>query len=286
MQAIFRKTGKTVDHTPSSAIAAGTVTLIGPLVGVAERDIAANELGALTIEGVFDVVMAAVTITAGDEMYWDADGNPVGGEAGTGAATNVSTGNTFMGFCPGAHAATESTARIVLLSADASALSAQTLSALGDVGATAYTAGKILVADGNSYEEVAVGGDGTLSAAGVLAITSLAAMPTFPVAAKVATGSTQAHALAAPTAVLAAGFNHVTAADATKGVAMPVAAAGKVVIIKNADVANAVLKVWPNTDDAINALAANASLDMAAKTSAILIALDATTWYTIPLLPS
>jgi hypothetical protein len=70
------------------------------------------------------------------------------------------------------------------------------------------------------------------------------------------------------------------------GVKLPAAAAGLVCIIKNRDSDNAVLKIYPNTDDAINALDANASLDIAAKTSVILVAFDGTTWYSVPLLPS
>lgn len=87
-------------------------------------------------------------------------------------------------------------------------------------------------------------------------------------------------------AAVAGGFTLVTGADAAKGVVLPAAAAGLVVIIKNADAANAVLKVYPASGDAINALAANASYDMAAKTSMLLVAYDATTWYTVPLLAS
>lgn len=104
------------------------------------------------------------------------------------------------------------------------------------------------------------------------------------VAALAATGADQAGAAAIATGSFS--FTHATAADGTKGIRLPAAAAGGVHIIKNSDAANAVLKVYPATGDAINALAANASLDMAAKTSAILVALDATTWYSIPLLPS
>lgn len=103
----------------------------------------------------------------------------------------------------------------------------------------------------------------------------------IPSATVAATGTVQADA-----ALIATGFTLVTAADATKGVKLPAAAAGKVCIIKNIDAANAVLKVWPNTDDAINAIAANAAMSIAAKTSAIFVAYDATTWYTTPLLPS
>jgi len=44
------------------------------------------------------------------------------------------------------------------------------LSDMGDVGVLAYTAGKIIVADGNSYEEVAVSGDATLGLTGALTL--------------------------------------------------------------------------------------------------------------------
>lgn len=104
------------------------------------------------------------------------------------------------------------------------------------------------------------------------------AMPTATVA---AAGSSQSDA-----ASITTGFTLVTAADATKGAKLPAAVAGAVCVVKNADAANAVLKLYPATGDAINALSANASLNMAAKTSAMLIAYDATTWYSVPLLPS
>lgn len=96
-----------------------------------------------------------------------------------------------------------------------------------------------------------------------------------------ATGSAQTDA-----AALSAGFNLATGADATKGVILPAAAAGLVIIVKNDDAANAVLKVYPATGDAINALSANASYNMAAKTSMLIVAYDSTTWYTVPLLAS
>ena len=94
-----------------------------------------------------------------------------------------------------------------------------------------------------------------------------------------ATGSLQTDA-----AAVSYGVTKVTAADATKGVILPAAVAGRVVIIKNA--ANAVLKVYPATDDAINALSANAALSCAAYTAPMFVALDSTTWVSLPLLPS
>jgi hypothetical protein len=104
-------------------------------------------------------------------------------------------------------------------------------------------------------------------------------MPLIPTATVAATGNSQATAAAVTT-----GFTYVTAADATKAVTLPTAAAGQVVIIKNG--ANAVLPVYPGASDKINAGAANASLDLAAYTSVMLVAYDAEYWYSLPLLPS
>jgi len=107
-------------------------------------------------------------------------------------------------------------------------------------------------------------------------ITNMIAIPSATVA---AAGSVQADA-----AAIATGFTLVSAADATKGVKLPAAAAGLVCIVKNN--VNAVLKVWPGSSDAINAIAADNSFSMAALTSCIFVAYDAVTWYTVPLLPS
>ena len=94
-----------------------------------------------------------------------------------------------------------------------------------------------------------------------------------------ATGTVQGDA-----ASIAVGFTLVTGADAAKGVKLPAAAAGKICYVKNN--AAAILKVWPDTGDAINAIAANSNIAMASLTAAVYYAYDATTWYTIPLLPS
>ena len=80
------------------------------------------------------------------------------------------------------------------------------------------------------------------------------------------------------------GFVVVSAADGTKGVRLPAAAAGMKYTIKNN--VNAVLKVYPATSDAINALTANDSISMAALTCADFTTADAVTWFTTPLLPS
>jgi predicted RecA/RadA family phage recombinase len=96
-----------------------------------------------------------------------------------------------------------------------------------------------------------------------------------------ATGTNQATA-----AQLGEGFNFVTAADGTKGVLLPVGVAGMTVEVKNDDVANAVLKVYPAGAAQINALGASAAISMALKTSVVFKCYSPTQWYTIPLVPS
>lgn len=107
---------------------------------------------------------------------------------------------------------------------------------------------------------------------------------TFDVLSLLALGTNQGNAAlitaTAPGNVLATG------ADATKGIRLPAATIGKVYNIKNSDAANAVLKVYPATGETINALAADAAISMAAKTSATFMCVVAGAWLTIPLVPS
>jgi len=114
-QARFIQDGNTIDYTPSSAVAAGDVVVQGSILGIAKIPIAASALGALATVGVFDVAKATGAINLGAAVYWDADGNPVGGTAGTGAATTTSGGNTFMGFAVLAAESGDTTVRVLLL---------------------------------------------------------------------------------------------------------------------------------------------------------------------------
>lgn len=83
---------------------------------------------------------------------------------------------------------------------------------------------------------------------------------------------------------MSADFVVVTGADATKGVILPTPVAGRVLMLKNN--AAAVLKVYPATGGAINALSANAAISLASLVGAVFVASSATQWFTIPLLPS
>jgi predicted RecA/RadA family phage recombinase len=173
-QAVFVQEGSEVDYTPGANVAAGAVVVQSTLVGVAKRPIAANTLGSLSIRGLFDAAKAAVAFTAGAAVYWDEDGNPVGGEASSGAATTTRTDNTFMGFAVGAAGETATTVRVALRSVESTAAEVLGLGDLSDVGPVTYTAGKVLVADGDSYEAVAVSGNASLAANGALTVTGAA----------------------------------------------------------------------------------------------------------------
>ncbi len=73
-QADYVQHGDAVDYQPGVDVAAGTVVVVGDLVGVTKRDIVANTLGALAVTGVFDIAKEAgggVTFTVGDHAYWD-----------------------------------------------------------------------------------------------------------------------------------------------------------------------------------------------------------------------
>lgn len=98
MQATYRQAGGSIDHTPVSAVDAGDVVLVNGHVRIAKGDIAANTLGALATCGVFDVVKDNSDVADGGALYWDADGDPVGGTAGSGAFTGTASGNTFAGY--------------------------------------------------------------------------------------------------------------------------------------------------------------------------------------------
>jgi len=102
---------------------------------------------------------------------------------------------------------------------------------------------------------------------------------TIPVVTVAAAGTNQGNA-----AALSLGFNYVTGADDAKGVKLPAAAAGSIVIIKVGPGAD--LKVYPNTSDKINDGTADAAITVVDDVCFMLIAKDATDWYTLPLLPS
>ena len=89
--ATFVQDGRYVDYTRGSAVSAGAVVVQADLVGVAVRDIPANTLGVLAVEGVFTfpkATGASTAIAVGTTVYW---------ASGTSTATATATSNKLIG---------------------------------------------------------------------------------------------------------------------------------------------------------------------------------------------
>lgn len=121
----------------------------------------------------------------------------------------------------------------------------------------------------------------TISSSTIASGTLTNASLSVDVAKPAAAGSTRADAT-----TLTASFSWVTGADATKGVVLPAPTAGRLVVLKNDDTANAVLKVYAPGSAKINGVAGSTAFSMAAKTACWFVAYDATDWFSVPLVAS
>jgi predicted RecA/RadA family phage recombinase len=85
--------GDSIDHTPSGAVAVGAMVAIGTgMVGIADRPIAANELGALVVEGLFYVDKATgsgTNFAVGTKLYLNTSTGKVTSSANDGATPPV-----------------------------------------------------------------------------------------------------------------------------------------------------------------------------------------------------
>jgi len=106
--------GRIIPFTAGANIKSGQVVVVGSLVGVSMTDVPDGSEGQLALEGIFDVPAAAAAITVGAPVYWDADGDPYGGTADSGAATATATDNTLMGYAIAAKALNGGTVRVKL----------------------------------------------------------------------------------------------------------------------------------------------------------------------------
>ncbi len=106
--ATFVQNGKYVDYTPTAALTAGAVIVQADLIGVAVRDIPANTLGVLAVEGVFNfpkATGASTAIAVGTSVYW---------ASGTSTATATASGNKLIGKVVRAAADADATALVKL----------------------------------------------------------------------------------------------------------------------------------------------------------------------------
>lgn len=100
-EAVFYSEGRTIDHTPGSALAEGQVVVINDMVCVAVRAIAANALGAVACDGVWLVPKAAGSaLNQGVIIYWDDTNNRV---------TTTASGNKRFGHVAVAAASADTT---------------------------------------------------------------------------------------------------------------------------------------------------------------------------------
>ncbi len=83
-------------------VVGGTVQVHEALVGVANITAAPGELYSLDTGGIHDLPKASEAVALGARLYWDADGNPVGGVAGSGCLTATATDNTYAGIATAA----------------------------------------------------------------------------------------------------------------------------------------------------------------------------------------
>jgi len=84
--------GNSIDYTPGSAVTGGDVVVLTGLAGVATADIAASELGTLSVSGLKYVPKTTAAWSVGLPVYWNATGDPDSGTAGTGAANQLGVG--------------------------------------------------------------------------------------------------------------------------------------------------------------------------------------------------
>ena len=179
----FVHDGKAIDYTPANAVIAGQVVELGTVPLVAPVAIPAGVLGALSCDGVFDVPKTSDAFTAGDTVYWDDDGDPVTGDAGSGAADS-STGN-LMGVAVADAASEASYVRVRLHAIKRVATSVgdpitttgitggdASLGIAGIAGAAGAAGGAVAIAGGKGDTNTAggaaslTGGAGTGSGAG------------------------------------------------------------------------------------------------------------------------
>lgn len=104
--ATFLQDGHSIDYTPGSDVAAGDVVVLGSLVGIATRPIAANTRGALAVSGVFRITkLSTDEVTTGAVLYWDDTNKRV---------TLADSGNTRIGLAVAASPSGQATADVLI----------------------------------------------------------------------------------------------------------------------------------------------------------------------------
>lgn len=117
MNARFYQEGKALDYTPVADVAAGSIVALGNNhFGVAAIDIPAGTLGALAVNGVFEIAKeAGVEIAVGALVYWT---------TGTSTAGTTPVSNAYIGRAVAASVATDETVMVILNAVNVGAFTA------------------------------------------------------------------------------------------------------------------------------------------------------------------
>jgi len=110
----YLQEGLSIDYTPSSAVYAGNILNLGAVSAFTPTDIAASALGKVAVRGVIRGPHAARPGSVGDNVWWDADGTPVGGTNDGAFTTNAAAGDWWVGTLIKACATTDATCDIAL----------------------------------------------------------------------------------------------------------------------------------------------------------------------------
>lgn len=107
---------ETIDHVAETNIFGGDVVVINQGVFIALTDIPAGHIGALAQRGGRFVgpKKNGETLQVNAQLFYDPDGNPAGGQEGTGAFTGQSTGNVYAGIVTKAAASGDVTVEFAL----------------------------------------------------------------------------------------------------------------------------------------------------------------------------
>ena len=98
------------DYTPGSGVSAGEIReREDGQVGVAVNDIAASELGAEYVSGVFKVVCSSKTFAKGDPVYWDASA-----DTALTADDTIAAGDFYLGMADAAATTSDENVKVDL----------------------------------------------------------------------------------------------------------------------------------------------------------------------------
>lgn len=110
----YLQEGRVIDYVPAAAIYAGNIVNLGGLSGFTPRDVAASALGALAVTGVIRGPYVGGAANIGQNVWWDANGTPYGGEADGAFTCNAAAGDWWVGTLVKAAAAHDATCDIAL----------------------------------------------------------------------------------------------------------------------------------------------------------------------------